>query len=189
MTALANREIVAAEGALPVVTARAARSARRRVMVQRQRRGHLPPPRQTRPQRVTAGAGQLLSVLCMTKTDAISRRVLRSAHKTSALMTRAARSDVAAVDLRRPRVTTEASDMSVHSRGNRQTNAAAISSMTRRATGAERRMSRVIELDVEAAQGRKRFHLAALRVRVADRTDLARRVGELWRMTTAAGRM
>jgi hypothetical protein len=50
-------------------------------------------------------------------------------------------------------------------------------------------MSRMIKSDVETPQRRKRFNLAALRVCVADRTDLAGGVCELLCMTTRAGRM
>src|ERR1044072_5315681 len=51
------------------------------------------------------------------------------------------------------------------------------------------RMCRVIESDVEAPQWRKRFHLSALRVCMADRANLTRRICELLRVTTRAWRV
>ena len=125
-------------------------------------------------------------VIRVTETDAIRRRLFRSANKTAELMTRAARSDVAAVDLRRRRVTTETCDVRVCSRRNRQANAVTVSSMATVASRAEGGVSRMIEFDVEAPQRWKRFHLSALRIRVTDRADLARLIRELLRVTSAA---
>ena len=128
-------------------------------------------------------------VIGVTETDSISTRLLGSANKTAELMTGAARSDVAAIDLRRRRVTTETRNVRVCSRRNRQANAVAVSSMASGASGAEAGVSRVIEFDVEAPQRGKRFHLSALRIRVTDRADLTRLIGKLLRVTTAARRV
>lgn len=50
-------------------------------------------------------------------------------------------------------------------------------------------MSRMIKSDIETPQLWKRFDLAALRVCVADGTDLAGGICELLCVTTCAGRM
>ena len=48
------------------------------------------------------------------------------------------------------------------------------------------RVLSVIESDVETPQRRKRFHLSALRIGMADRTNLTRRVCKLLLVTTRA---
>jgi hypothetical protein len=79
--------------------------------------------------------------------------------------------------------------MSVHPRRDRETDTAAISSMTSGTASTQRRVSRMIESDIETPQRWKRFDLTTLRVGMTDRTELARRICELWCVTTRAGRM
>jgi hypothetical protein len=47
----------------------------------------------------------------------------------------------------------------------------------------------VVKPRIETAQGRKRFHLSALRIRMTNRADLTRRIRKLLRMTTSARRV
>jgi len=125
----------------------------------------------------------------VTKTESIRSRLVRSAREASELVTRAARRDVAPVHLRGFRVTTETRDVRIHARWDRETLATPVGPVTRRTAGAERSVFRVVEFDVETLQRWKRFNFSALRVCVADRTDLACRIRELLRVTTGARRM
>ena len=59
--------------------------------------------------------------------------------------------------------------------------------MTRRTIGT--RMFRMIESNVETAQRWKWFHLSALRISMAIRTDLTAGIGKLLLVTTRAGRV
>ena len=113
-------------------------------------------------------------VTCMTEPNPIRTRLLRRANQLSRLMTGAARRDVSPIRLRARRVTAKTRDMRIHSRRNREPNTTTIPPVTR---GASRTtMLRVIEPCVETAQRWKRFHFSTLRVCMADRADLARRI-------------
>ena len=102
-------------------------------------------------------------------------------------MTRGARRNVAAIRFSVRRVTAKARRVRVQSRRNRQRDATTAASMTRRTFGTC--MFRMIEPDVETAQRWERFHLPALRVRMADRTDLTSGISKLLLVTTGAGCM
>lgn len=118
-------------------------------------------------------------VIRMTEADPKATRLLRSADQTPGLMTDSARSLF--------RVTCKTSDMSIHSRRNREPNATTITPMT---SGTCRTtVLRVIESRVETAQRWKCFDLSTLRVCVTDRADRACWIRELLRVTTRAGRV
>ena len=160
-------------------------------MVKSQRRRNLSSTRQTRSDAMTVSTRQLLRriVTGVTEPNSIRGRLLRGANEASKLMTSAARRDVAPVRRSIRRVTTKTSDMRAHSRWNRETNSTAVASVTSVARSTCRRVSRVIEFNVETPQLRKRFDLSTLRVRMANRTDLTRRICELLCVTTCAWRM
>ena len=189
MAPFANRKIVTAKRPFAVVAARAARTARRSVVVQRERRGHLSSLAETGSDLVTFDARQLLRRIMtrMTKPDAIRRDLFRSANETAELVTRRARRNVAPVRLRVRGVTAKTRRVRVQPSRNRQRDTATAASMTGHTSRAG--MFRMIEPDVETLQRRKRFHLSTLSVRVADGTDLARLVRELLLMTTRARRV
>ena len=149
MAPFANRKIVTAKRAFAIVAARAARTARRGVVIQRERRSHLSPLAQTGSDLVTFDARQLLRRIMtrMTKPDAIRRGLFGSANKATELVTRGARRNVAPIRFRVRSVTTKTRRVGVQPRGNRQCDAATAAPMTRRASGA--RMFRMIEPDVE----------------------------------------
>ena len=104
-------------------------------------------------------------------------------------MTSAARRDVASIYFRARRMTGEAGNVSIQSRGYRECDAAAASSMTSRTSRACRRMFGVIESDVKASQPWKRFDFSALRIGMATHTDLSRRICKLLCVTTRARRV
>lgn len=89
-------------------------------------------------------------------------------------MAGAARCEVAPVRLSVRRVTTKTGDVRIQSRGNRESNSAAVSSMTSGTRSAG--MFCVIESSAETAQRWKGFDFPALNIGVTDRADLARRV-------------
>jgi hypothetical protein len=176
VTALARSKVVSAKGALTVVASGATGSTSRCVMIERQGRRHLPPARQTCPDLVTGNTRQFLGriVTSMTETNAISRRLLGGTNQSSELMTSAARGDVLSVCLSVGRMTAKTSDVRIQTRRNRETNTTSVSPVTRSTSSA--RMSRVIELNVETAQGGKRFDLSTLHVCVTDSADRTRGV-------------
>ena len=126
----------------------------------------------------------------MTEARSIGSRLFRGANEAAKLVTCAARRDVASARrLRAGSVTTETSYVRVHSRRNRQRHTTAAAPMTRRTISAGSGVFRVIEPDVETAQRWKRFHFSTLRVRVTDRTDLARSIRKLLLMTARTRRV
>jgi len=123
----------------------------------------------------------------MTKSHAKRIRLLRCADQTSELMTRATRRNISPVCLRAWGVTNKTRDVSVRARGDREPDTTTISAMTIGTSSFT--VFRVIEARVETAQRWKRLDLSALRVRVTDRADLARRIRKLLRVTTRARRV
>jgi len=102
-------------------------------------------------------------------------------------MTRAAGRNVATARLRAGRVTSIACRVRVEAGRNRHGDAAARRPVTGRATDVSHvHMPRVIELHAKAAQPRKGFDRAGLRVRVTDRADRTIRIRELLCVTTGA---
>ena len=126
-------------------------------------------------------------MICVTESNPVSRRLLRSANEAPELMTGTARRNVLSVCLRSRRVTTETRDMRIQARWDREPDAIAISAMTSRTRS--RSMCGVIEPGVETTQRRKGFDLATLSVRVTNTANLTRRIRELLCVTTRTRRM
>jgi len=159
-------------------------------MVQRHWRRYLSSVRKTCSNCVTRPAREFFRrvVIRVTETYSERRSLLRRTNEPAEFVTRAARPDVAAAcRLRTGCVTTETRHVRIDPRRDRERNAAATASMTTAALAA--RMFRMIELDIETPQRRKRFHLSALRVSMTDRTDLASRIRELLLVTARTRRM
>ena len=102
-------------------------------------------------------------------------------------MTSTARRNVLPIRLGVRRVTAKTRDMSIRSRGNRESNPATIAPVTSGTSSIT--VFRVVKSHVETPQGRKRFDLSALRVRVTNRADGTRWICELLRVTTRARRV
>ncbi len=88
MAALANRKIIPAERALAVVTRHATQRPTRRVMIERLRRGDLPPLRHAGPDLMAFIAGYLL-MFHVAEADSECGRKFRCAGITAELMTHA----------------------------------------------------------------------------------------------------
>ena len=73
----------------------------------------------------------------VTETESIRGCLIRCAREASELVTRAARRDVAPINLRGCRVTTETSDVRIHARRDRETLATPVGPVTRPTAGAE----------------------------------------------------
>jgi len=102
-------------------------------------------------------------------------------------MTSTARRNVLPIRLRARRVTAKTGDVSIRSRGNRESNPATITPVTCGTSSIT--VFRVVKFRVETLQRWKRFDLSALRVSVTNRADGARWICELLRVTTRARRV
>jgi len=152
MTTLAGRKIVAAEGALPVMTRHATLATPGGVMIEWLRLSHLPALRQAGANLVTLGAGSLL-MLVVTKTNAKGLRILRCARIATQLMARAAGRDVAPARLGAVGVAAKTNRMRIEAGRYGKRHASACRSMTGAATyAAQVQVTRMIEPHIETSE-------------------------------------
>ena len=171
VTAFTDCKIIVAKGALTVMAGHAALSTTRRVMIERLRRGDLPPLRHACPYLMTLVAGNL-QMFRVTETNAKGWHEFRRPRIAAQLMTRAARGNIATTGLRSRRMTSITGCVRIEPGRDRHGDARARRSMTGCTTDAAHRdVSRVIELHAKTLQVRKRFERSRLHICVADGTD------------------
>ena len=184
MATAANSEVVSAACSTTVVATPARRRAPDGTVLQDGRTGDLLASAGSRSNGVALGAPHACpSVRSVREAGGVCTDTAHAARGAAELVAGSARRDVAPARLRIWRVAGEADGMRADPRWNREPLAAPIDAVARHAPGPRPggalRVSRVIELCVEATEAPKGLHCARCGIRVADRADRTRRVREL----------
>jgi hypothetical protein len=158
-----RRKIIAAKSSLAGVASRTTFCSGRRVMIERQRRRHLPTLRHTRSHVMTFIATQFLrpTMLGMTESNLESCGLRRRSRIAAELMTRAAGGNIPVAGFRLRPMALVARGMGVEARRNCHRHTTAPWFMTSRTTtAAHARVAGVIESHVKASERRKCFQCA-----------------------------
>lgn len=186
---LTSRKVIAAESPLAIVTRHTTERARRSVVIQRLRRGHLKSLRDPSPHTMAIIAIQsfTLVVLRVTEAHAKSRGHFRRTNATARFMTDSARRNLSLARLCARAVTLITGNMRIESRRNAHGYASAARTMTSRTTNASHlSVTCMVESHVEAAEPRELLQRSRLDVAVANCAYRIRRISKLLYMTTSA---